>query len=107
MVTRWLSLSVTSVALALMMKGFLDVAVGGRLTLPGPPAMPIGGLLHPEALQSGEGLLCMGIVNLAALPAFRVVLALVTYLRTRAWVDALIALGVLAVLLLGTYVPRR
>jgi len=49
----------------------------------------------------------MGIVILAVLPAFRVILALVTYLRTRAWVDALIALGVLAVLLLGTCVPGR
>jgi len=104
--TQRISLLISVLALTLMAKGFLDLAMGGDVILPGPRAMPLEEILRPEALRSGEGLLCMGIITLAALPALQVLLALVTNLRARAWIDALVALGVLGVLLLSVCIPK-
>jgi len=100
------SLILSVLALPLMICGFAVLTWEQGLSFPGPSATSLGELLHPGNLLSGQGLLSLGILALAISPAIRVLLALVIYVRSRDWADALTALGVLAVLLLGAYTPK-
>jgi len=92
-------------AFLFMICGSAVLALRQKFYLPDSLVVPQGELLHPGNLLSGQGLLNLGILMLAASPAIRVFTALVVYVRIKAWVDAIIALGVLMVLIFSCYVP--
>ncbi len=100
------SLGFSTVALLLMGAGFLEFALtpGGSLQLPGESAMAFDQILRPSSATLGLYLMSVGILILATLPAVRVLLALVLYLRQHIWRDVAAAFGVLLILLLSTRV---
>jgi hypothetical protein len=96
------SLIVSSVALALMIAGFLDTAVKPTpLSVPGASVLPFPAWTHLS--QSPVSLIAMsvGIVLLALLPTVRVALALWYYVRRHDALNSVAALIVVVELLVS------
>ncbi|MGQ9517461.1 MAG: DUF1634 domain-containing protein [Anaerolineae bacterium] len=103
---RRLAQVISTVGLGLMLAGFAgEWALHGNPTLPGPPAATWH-TTNPQNIS--PFLICMsaGILLFALLPALRVLLALLDYVRRRNWRNALVALIVLLELFISTQTHR-
>ena len=110
---RRVSRIVAGLALLLMVGGQFASWVGARTPdaagtlmaqLPGPPAASFHKLFGAQTLRSPYGVMSLGILALAVLPTISVILILVDNLRARRWQEALVAAGVVAILVLSSVI---
>ncbi len=104
-VMRRVAALVSFVAVGLMAVGFVDTVIFTPVhQFPGPVALPVDRLLHVAGVPWGLWAMSAGIVLLALLPFLRVLLALVLFLRQKAWGDVLASFIVLIELLMSMHV---
>ncbi len=102
---RRIAAVVSFVAVGLMAVGFVDVALSTPIhQFPGPAAIPIGRLIHGTGVAWGLWAMSAGIVLLALLPLLRVLLALILFVKQRAWVNTMAGLVVFVELLMSIHV---
>ena len=90
---RRVSQIVSAIALSLMVIGFISIFTQ-HLPL-STPVLPLNELLNFSQNPAGLIAMCSGIALLASLPALRVLLALILFIRRGGWVNILAALMVL------------
>jgi uncharacterized membrane protein len=89
-----------------MISGFVGTMVpmmfhGSVISLTSSSVVPFYAYAHPTQIPAGLLAMSAGILFLVSLPAMRVLLALVTYVRQKGFINAAIALLVLLELLIG------
>ncbi|MGQ9584146.1 MAG: DUF1634 domain-containing protein [Anaerolineae bacterium] len=100
------AIATSTVALALMLAGFLWLLVTSAptpLTLPGESGVPPSAWIGAHSAHPGVVLMSAGMILLGLLPVVRVGLALMFYLTRRAGRDALAAIAVLVILLISMF----
>lgn len=101
---RTISILISLVALALMLIGFaagLATADDG-VAVPGKVSITPARIFSMQSVSGGLSEMTAGILLLAALPGARIILAIWLYLRSREFLNTLVALAVLVELLLST-----
>ena len=101
---RAISMLISLIAFALMITGFAGglIASPRGIAIPGKVSLSPGEIASFNSLFDGLSEMTAGILLLAALPAARILLAIWLYLRSREFLDTLVALAVLVELLLST-----
>lgn len=105
---RTTSLVVSVVALALMVGGLVQITLFGDAPRGDAhySVVPLAQFAHPLTAPPGLLAMSVGVVLLCLLPAVRVILAFVSYVRRRRLGDALVALLVLIELIFGMQTGR-
>ncbi|MEJ2040163.1 MAG: hypothetical protein P8X55_14710, partial [Desulfosarcinaceae bacterium] len=98
------SLAISIISMGLMCAGLVDILFGGTpYSLPGEAVLPFGDLVRLSGGSIGTLAVSFGVILLGLIPAIRVSLALMLYIRIRDGFSTLVTIAVALELLASIY----